>query len=86
MAYIKRDFYTVPDDGDIKEELLEVLIANGIKETKAKQLVYYPRPMSLIRWSRYLTAKQMEKYLVINDLKDDDYDQEDYINFNNMGF
>ena len=31
---------------------------------KARQLVYYPTPMSLIRWGKWLTPIEIDKYLV----------------------
>lgn len=64
MAYQKRIKYTVVEDNNLKEELLEVLENLGtISRAKARQLVYYPVPMSLIRWGNYLTPAQAEKYL-----------------------
>ena len=65
MAYQKRFKYTIIDDNNLKQELLEILENLGtISKAKARQLVYYPVPMSLIRWSNYLTPAQAEKYLV----------------------
>lgn len=64
MAYIKRDKYTVPDNNYTKELLLEALCNNGVKGSKARQLVYYPTPMSLIRWGKYLKPSEIEEYLV----------------------
>ena len=50
---------------ETKERLLDLLENLGtISKTKARQLVYYPVPMSLIRWGNYLTPAQAEKYLV----------------------
>lgn len=64
MAYQKRIKYTVVEDNSLKEELLEILENLGtISRAKARQLVYYPVPMSLIRWGNYLTPAQAEKYL-----------------------
>lgn len=63
MAYIKREKYTVVNDNDLKKELLELLLTKGIPSVKARQLVYYPVPMSLIRWSRYLDPSECEMYL-----------------------
>lgn len=63
MAYIKREKYTVVNDNDLKKELLEVLLTKGTPSVKARQLVYYPVPMSLIRWSRYLDPNECEMYL-----------------------
>lgn len=63
MAYIKREKYTVVNDNELKKELLEVLLEKGIKSSKAKQLVYYPIPMSLIRWSNYLDPSECEMFL-----------------------
>ena len=63
MAYIKREKYTVINDSDLKKELLDVLLEKGITSVKAKQLVYYPVPMSLIRWSRYLDPSECDMFL-----------------------
>lgn len=63
MAYIKRDKYIVINDNDVKKELLKILKEKGIQSTKAKELVFYPRPMSLIRWSNYLEPDEMDEYL-----------------------
>ena len=63
MAYIRREKYTVVSDNDLKKELLEVLLAKGIPSVKARQLVYYPVPMSLIRWSKWLDPSECEMYL-----------------------
>lgn len=63
MAYIKREKYTVINDSDLKKELLDVLLEKGITPVKAKQLVYYPVPMSLIRWSRYLDPSECDMFL-----------------------
>ena len=63
MAYIKREKYTVINDSDLKKELLDVLLEKGIPSVKAKQLVYYPVPMSLIRWSRYLDPSECDMFL-----------------------
>ena len=63
MAYIKREKYTVINDSDLKKELLDVLLEKGIPSVKAKQLVYYPVPMSLIRWSRYLDPRECDMFL-----------------------
>ena len=63
MAYVKREKYTVVNDNDLKKELLEVLLTKGTPSVKARQLVYYPVPMSLIRWSRYLDPNECEMYL-----------------------
>lgn len=63
MAYIKREKYTIIDDNDLKKELLEILKQRGVASAKARQLVYYPVPMSLIRWARYLDPEDMDVYL-----------------------
>ena len=63
MAYIKREKYTVVNNNDLKKELLEVLLEKGIPSAKARQLVYYPVPMSLIRWSKYLDPNECEMFL-----------------------
>ena len=73
MAYIKREKYTISSDNDLKKELLEVLLEKGIPSVKARQLVYYPVPMSLIRWSKWLDPSECEMYLepVESDENDD---------------
>ncbi len=63
MAYIKREKYTVINDDDLKKEMLEVLNEKGIKSAKARQLVYYPIPMSLIRWAKYLDPNECSMFL-----------------------
>ncbi len=76
MAYIKREKYTVINDNDLKKELLDVLLEKGIKSVKARQLVYYPVPMSLIRWSRYLDPNECEMFL--EPYNENDENQEDF--------
>lgn len=63
MAYIKREKYTIINDSDLKKELLELLLEKGISNSKVKQLVYYPVPMSLIRWSKYLDPVECDMFL-----------------------
>lgn len=68
MAYIERTKYTIVDDDFLKEELLDILYEkDDLSSTKARQLVYYPVPMSLIRWGKYLTPAQVSRYLVAVD-------------------
>lgn len=76
MAYIKREKYTVINDSDLKKELLDVLLEKGILSVKAKQLVYYPVPMSLIRWSRYLDPSECDMFL--EPYNENDENQEDF--------
>lgn len=76
MAYIKREKYTVINDSDLKKELLEVLLEKGIPSVKSKQLVYYPVPMSLIRWSRYLDPSECDMFL--EPYNENDENQEDF--------
>lgn len=76
MAYIKREKYTVISDSDLKKELLNVLLEKGIPSVKAKQLVYYPVPMSLIRWSRYLDPSECDMFL--EPYNENDENQEDF--------
>lgn len=76
MAYIKREKYTVINDSDLKKELLDVLLEKGITSVKAKQLVYYPVPMSLIRWSRYLDPSECDMFL--EPYNENDENQEDF--------
>ena len=73
MSYVKREKYTIVDDNDLKKELLQILLEKDVPSTKARQLIYYPVPMSLIRWARWLDPEECEKYL-------ESYDSED------MGF
>ena len=76
MAYIKREKYTVVNDSDLKKELLDVLLEKGITSVKAKQLVYYPVPMSLIRWSRYLDPSECDMFL--EPYNENDENREDF--------
>ena len=64
MAYIKKIKYNVKNDDNVKDELLSVLLEKGIPSNKARNLVYYPRPMSIIRWSNYLDTSEMKTFLV----------------------
>ena len=64
MAYVKREKYLPNPDTAVLEEMLSTLIENGVASKKARQLVYYPVPMSLIRWSNYLNPQQIKDYLV----------------------
>ena len=77
MAYIKREKYTVSSDGELRKELLNVLLEKGIPSGKAKQLVYYPLPMSLIRLSRYLDPNECDMYLEPYN-ENDENQQEDF--------
>lgn len=63
MAYIKREKYTVIDDDVVKSEMLDALIEKGIAVNKARQLVFYPVPMSLIRWSKWLEPSEFKLFL-----------------------
>ena len=63
MAYVKRCKYTVIDDDIIKSEMLDALIEKGIADNKARQLVFYPVPMSLIRWARWLNPSEIKLFL-----------------------
>lgn len=76
MAYIKREKYTVIDDNDLKKELLDTLLEKGIQSVKARQLVYYPVPMSLIRWAKWLEPSEMEMFL--EPFVEDEENQEDF--------
>ena len=81
MAYEKRKLYTVCDDLDLKTELLELLYEKeDVSSIKARQLVYYPTPMSLIRWGKWLSPIEIDKYLV--EYEDDN---EDDIEYNDLG-
>lgn len=64
MAYIKREKYTVTDDLNLKKEMLQTLLDKDIPTVKARQLVYYPVPMSLIRWARWLEPSECSMFLV----------------------
>lgn len=63
MGYIKREKYTIINDNSLKKELLEILTMKGVPSVKARQLVYYPVPMSLIRWARWLDPEECERFL-----------------------
>ena len=76
MAYVKREKYTIIEDDELKKELLDVLIEKGISTTKARQLVYYPVPMSLIRWARYLDPSECTMFL--EPYNENEEDQEDF--------
>ena len=64
MAYVKREKYLPNPNTDVLEEMLSTLIENGVASKKARQLVYYPVPMSLIRWSNYLNPQQIKDFLL----------------------
>ena len=65
MAYQKKMLYTVTEDLDLKTELLELLYdKEDVSSIKARQLVYYPTPMSLIRWGKWLNPHEIDRYLV----------------------
>ena len=64
MAYIKKIKYTVKNDDNLKDQLLCILLEKGIPSNKARNLVYYPRPMSIIRWSNYLDTAEMKTFLI----------------------
>lgn len=76
MAYIKREKYTIINDNDLKRELIEVLKKRGTSSAKARQLVYYPVPMSLIRWAKWLDPEDMDVYL--EPYVEDDENQDDF--------
>lgn len=63
MAYMKREKYTIVNDDELKKELLDVLLEKGIPSVKARQLVYYPVPMSLIRWAKWLDPSECTMFL-----------------------
>ena len=63
MAYMKREKYTIVNDDELKKELLDVLLEKGISSVKARQLVYYPVPMSLIRWAKWLDPSECTMFL-----------------------
>lgn len=63
MAYVKREKYTIVNDDELKKELLDVLLEKGIPSVKARQLVYYPVPMSLIRWAKWLDPSECTMFL-----------------------
>lgn len=74
MAYIKREKYTVINDDELKKELLDVLLEKGTPSVKARQLVYYPVPMSLIRWAKWLEPSECTMFL-------EPYDEENQEDF-----
>ena len=62
--YIKRKLYLITDDKELRDELFKELIDNNVMTRKdIIRLFYYLKPMTLQRWSLYLTPSQMEKYL-----------------------
>ena len=62
--YIKRKLYLITDNKDLRDELFKELIDNNVMTRKdIIRLFYYLKPMTLQRWSLYLTPSQMEKYL-----------------------
>ena len=63
MAYMKREKYTIVNDDELKKELLDVLLEKGISSVKARQLVYYPVPMSLFRWAKWLDPSECTMFL-----------------------
>lgn len=64
MAYVQREKLTVINSAKVREELLDILIAiPEMKGNYARKMVFYPTPMSAIRWSRYLTPTEIDKYL-----------------------
>ena len=66
--YIKRKLYLITDNKDLRDELFKELIDNNVMTRKdIIRLFYYLKPMTLQRWSLYLTPSQMEKYLVETD-------------------
>lgn len=66
--YIKRKLYLITDDKELRDELFKELIDNNVMTRKdIIRLFYYLKPMTLQRWSLYLTPSQMEKYLVETD-------------------
>ena len=67
MAYVKREKYLPNPNTDVLEEMLSTLLENGVASKKARQLVYYPVPMSLIRWSNYLNPQQIKDFLLPED-------------------
>lgn len=83
MAYVKREKYLPNPNTDVLEEMLSTLIENGVASKKARQLVYYPVPMSLIRWSNYLNPQQIKDFLLPeNEIKEsvevDEVDEFEY--------
>lgn len=74
MGYIERKRYIIVNDDDIKEELLtELYSSDKVKPTKARQLIYYSKPLTLCRWGKYLTIAQIKKYLVpVDDIENID--------------
>lgn len=71
--YIKRKLYLITDNKELRDELFKELVDNNVMVRKdIIKLFYYVKPMTLQRWSLYLTPSQMEKYLVEVD-KDGNY-------------
>ena len=80
MAYHKRKLFVTTPNGDLQNEMIEVLKYKEpkIRGDKIKQLVFEPVPMSKIRWLKWLTPAEMERYLVgyeeFDKTKNDDID------------
>ena len=80
MAYIKRQKYTIIDNNEMKKELLARMQENGVPSAKARQLIYYPIPMSLIRWAKWLDPDDCETYLEPYNKEEND-EENDYMGF-----
>ena len=65
MAYVKRDKLTIINCGKMKDELVEVLIKKfpNRRVSDIKNLILYPIPMTALRWTKYLSYDEIDKYL-----------------------
>lgn len=82
MAYKPIDRYVPAPIGRIQDELVEVLAAKpNVSSHTAKRLVFATPPMSKIRWCKWLTADEMNYYLVnvkdIDKVTEADYEEAD---------
>ena len=66
MAYQRRELFVPSPVGELQDEMIKVLKSKEpkIRSDKIKQLVFEPVPMSKIRWVKWFTPIEMEKYLV----------------------
>lgn len=83
MAYRPIDRYAPAPVGRIQDELVELLRSKpNVSSQTAKRLVFVTPPMSKIRWCKWLTADEMNYYLV--NVKDiDKVTEADYIEAGN---
>lgn len=82
MAYVARTKMVVKENK--YEEFIELMVNKGVSVTKAKQLVYVPTPMSIIRWSRYLSPNECKEFLVPEDYASFEEETENYNTYENV--